>query len=127
MCRAAFTDTEGMTHSVKVRAGSVREASALGLAEFKRCSMDDAEPGPGNPVYRHCGGSRHGASSRDAKPKAWLEGSGRSPAEHTLKARLREMLARQGPKRPVERRWSLYLVFVFATQQELAPSLEAKP
>jgi hypothetical protein len=34
MCRVSFTDTEGMTHSMKVTAGSLFEAAALGVAEF---------------------------------------------------------------------------------------------
>jgi len=45
MCRASFTDTEGITHSVKVTAGSLFEAAALGVAEFRRCAMMDAAPG----------------------------------------------------------------------------------
>jgi hypothetical protein len=44
MCRVAFTDTEGMTHSIKVTAGSVLEAAALGLAEHRKCQMVDAAP-----------------------------------------------------------------------------------
>ena len=35
-------DAEGMTHSVRVAAGSVYEAAALGLAEFRKCAMMDA-------------------------------------------------------------------------------------
>jgi hypothetical protein len=46
MCRVSFTDTEGMMHSVKLTAGSLFEAAALGVAEFRRCAMMDAAPGP---------------------------------------------------------------------------------
>ena len=94
ICRVAFTDSEGMTHSVKVTAASVLEAAALGLAEFKRCAMMDAAPGPATrfTVVVEVPGTAHEVGM--PKLKAWLEGSGRSPAEQSVKVRVRDLLSR---------------------------------
>jgi hypothetical protein len=94
MCRVSFTDTEGMTHSVRLTAASVYEAAALALAEFKRCAMMDAAPGPATrlSVFVDSPSTAHELTLN--KLKAWLEGNGRSPAEQALKVRLREMLAK---------------------------------
>jgi hypothetical protein len=92
MCRIAFTDSEGMTHSTKVTAGSVLEAAALGLAEFRKCAMMDAAPGPATKitVIVETPGTAHEVPM--PKLKAWLEGNGKSPAEQAVKVRLREFL-----------------------------------
>jgi hypothetical protein len=94
MCRVSFADTEGMTHSVKVMAASLFEAAALGVAEFRRCAMMDAAPGPATriTVTVESPGSAHEIPMR--KLTSWLEGGGRSPAEQAVKVRLREILAR---------------------------------
>jgi hypothetical protein len=93
MCRVSFTDTEGMTHSVKVTAASLYEAAVLGLAEFRRCAMIDATPGPATrlTVVVEAPGTAHEFSMQ--KLKSWLNGNGKSPAEQALKVRLRELLA----------------------------------
>jgi len=93
MCRVQFTDTEGMSHSVKVTAGSVLEAAALGLTEFRKCAMMDAAPGPATrlTVVVEVPGTAHEVPM--PKLKAWLEGNGKSPAEQAVKTRLRELLA----------------------------------
>jgi hypothetical protein len=95
MCRVAFTDAEGMTHSVKVTAGSVLEAAALGLAEFRKCAMLDAAPGPATKltVIVEVPGTAHDVPM--PKLKAWLEGNGKSPAERAVKVRLREVVAKE--------------------------------
>ena len=86
------TDTEGMTHSVKVTAASLFEAAALGLAEFRRCAMMDAAPGPATrfSVTAESPSTVHEVPIQ--KLSAWLAGGGKSPAEQAMKVRLREML-----------------------------------
>jgi hypothetical protein len=93
MCRVSFTDTEGMTHSVKVTAASLFEAAALGLAEFRRCAMMDAAPGPATrlTIAVDSPSTVHEVPMR--KLTSWLESGGKSPAEQAVKVRLREMLA----------------------------------
>ena len=82
MCRVSFTDTQGMTHSVRVTAASLFEAAALGLAEFRRCTMMDAAPGTTHEVPM-------------PKLSAWLESNGKSPNEQAVKVTLRELLGRK--------------------------------
>jgi hypothetical protein len=92
MCRVACTDTEGMTHSVKVTAGSVLEAAALGLAEFRKCTMMDSAPGPATKltVIVELPDTAHDVPM--PKLRAWPECNGKSPAEQAVKVRLRELL-----------------------------------
>jgi hypothetical protein len=45
VCRVAFTDSEGIAHSVEVEADSLFEAVALAVAEFRRDEATTAEPG----------------------------------------------------------------------------------
>ena len=92
MCRVSFVDSEGMTHSVKVLAGTLFEAAALGLAEFRKCALMDAAPGPATrfTVAVESPSTVHEVPMQ--KLSAWLEGSGRSPAEQAIKVRLREIL-----------------------------------
>ena len=93
MCRVSFVDSDGMTHSVKVLAGTLFEAAALGLAEFRKCALMDAAPGPATrfTVAVESPSTVHEVPMQ--KLSAWLEGSGRSPAEQAIKVRLREILA----------------------------------
>ena len=88
------SDTEGMTHSVRVTAGSLLEAAALGLAELRRCAMMDTAPGPATrlTVVVEVPGTAHEVPMH--KLKAWLEGNGKSPAEQAVKVRLRELLGK---------------------------------
>jgi len=41
-CRVSFTDSEAVSHSVEVIAGSLYEAAVLALAPFRRCGFTDA-------------------------------------------------------------------------------------
>ncbi len=83
-----------MSHSVRVSAASLYEAAALGLAEFQKCALTDAAPGPAarftvvpeTPAVAH--------EVQMQKLRSWLEGGGRSPAEQAAKVRLRELLGR---------------------------------
>ena len=93
-CKVSFTDGAGVTHSVSVAASSLYEACVLALAEFQRCGFADVIAGPATrlTVAVESPATRHQLSV--AKVRAWLEGSGKSPNEHALKVRLREVLAR---------------------------------
>ena len=92
MCRVAFTDPEGMTHSVRVTAASLLEAAALGLAELRKCAMMDAAPGPAArfTVAIESPATVHEVPMR--RLTAWLQSGGKSPSEQATKARLRELL-----------------------------------
>jgi len=94
-CRVSFTDPEGMTHSVRVTAASLFEAAALGLAEFRKCALMDAAPGPASQfsVAIESPATVHEVPMQ--KLTAWLESGGRSPAEQSVKVRLRELLDRE--------------------------------
>jgi len=78
MCRLSVTDTEGMTHAVRVSAGALFEAAALGLAEFRRCAMMGAASGPATrlTLVVESPGTAHEIPMR--KLAAWLEGGGKS-------------------------------------------------
>ena len=78
-----------VTHTVTVPAASLYEAAALGVAEFRRCGMIDAEPGIGTTLSIRVEAPATEHELPVAKLMAWLEGGGRSPAEQALKARLR--------------------------------------
>ncbi len=93
-CRVSFIDTQGMTHSVRVSATSLFEAAALGLAEFRKCAMMDAAPGPASrvTVVVESPGTAHEIPMQ--RLTAWLDTNGRSPAEQAVKVRLRELMGR---------------------------------
>jgi hypothetical protein len=91
-CRVSFTDTEGITHTAVVTASSLYEAAALGVAEFRRCGLIDASPGPVTMLSVAVGSpsTRHEVPMR--KLMAWLESSGRSPREQATNTALRGKL-----------------------------------
>jgi hypothetical protein len=103
----AFTNAEGMTHSIKVTAGSVLEAAALGLAEFRKCAMMDAAPGPATrfTVALETPGTVYEVGM--PKLKVWLEGNGKGPGEQAGKVRLPEILGRRlsSPFRATSMKW----------------------
>jgi hypothetical protein len=92
-CRVAFTDSEGVSHSVEVVASTLYEAAALAVAEFRRCGFADAAPGSVARlrVYVEAPTTTHELSVR--KLATWLGGGGKSPREQAMKVRLRELLA----------------------------------
>jgi hypothetical protein len=91
----SFTDTEGITHAAQVSASSLYEAAALALAEFRRCGLTDATPGPAArltvTVLVDAPTTLHELPMR--KLTAWLEAGGKSPSEQAVKVRLRDLLA----------------------------------
>jgi hypothetical protein len=91
-CRVAFTNSEGVSHSVEVVASSLYEAAALAVAEFRRCGFADSAPGSAArlTVFVEAPSTSHELTVR--KPSTWLDGGGKSPSEQALKVRLRELL-----------------------------------
>ena len=95
-CAVSFTDTNGITHSVNVSAGSLFEAAALAVAEFRRCGFADAAPGCGTMLDVAVQSPSMAHSLRVSTLDGWLRASGKSPAEQALKVRLREEMGRVG-------------------------------
>lgn len=97
-CRVSFTDPEGLTHTARVAAASLYEAAAEGIAEFRRCGLLEDVPGPATrfTVAIETPSTVHEFPMR--RLSAWLERSGRSPAEQAAKVRLRELLRPPGTR-----------------------------
>ena len=93
-CTVSFTDSNGITHIARVSAATLFEAAALGVAEFRRCGFADAAPGVGTTLDVTVQSATTTHSLRLAKLEAWLNSSGRSPAEQALKVRLKDEIAR---------------------------------
>jgi hypothetical protein len=93
-CRVSFTDSEGITHCAEVAAESLYEAAVLALAEFGRCGFTDAQTGPATRLTIAVLAPSTSHKISVGKVRAWLDSSGRSPAQQALKVRLREVLGR---------------------------------
>ena len=94
-CRVSFTDSEGITHSVEVAAGSLYEAAALAVAEFRQSGFVHSEPGAASKlvVTVEAPTTTHELPLR--RLETWLTSSPKSPAEQLLKQRLRELVGRE--------------------------------
>lgn len=93
-CRVSFTDTEGVTHTVRVTAASLYEAAAVGIAEFRRCRIMDTGPRPAVELTVSVDGPSTLHRIPMHKLTSWLATGGKSPSEQAAKVRLREILAR---------------------------------
>jgi len=93
-CTVSFTDSTGVTHAVEVAAASLFEAAALALAEFRRCGFADAAVGVGTSLAVTVQQPTTMHTLRMAGLQAWLNSSGKNPAEQALKVRLKEELER---------------------------------
>ena len=91
-CRVSYCDLNGVEHIVEVTADSLYEAVAQGLRVFRQNDWID-EVGRGqrtisvvvtHPEIQH--------KIRIQDFERWLESQGRTPAEMSLKNRLRELL-----------------------------------
>ena len=91
-CAVSFTDSEGITHSVEVSAASLYEAAVLALAEFRRAGIATVTPGLGTRLRVEVKVPATSHELSVGKLTAWLEGSGKTPAEQALKTRLRDVL-----------------------------------
>jgi hypothetical protein len=93
VCAVALTDAAGVKHSVEVKAETLFEAAALGLAAMKREEWVEGR-GPGatlevsvvQPVVTH--------SVSVQQVVRWLDGVTTSPRERVRRERLKEMLGR---------------------------------
>ena len=89
-CTVSFTDSEGITHTAEIIASTLFEAAVLALAEFRRCGFADAAFGPGTILTVRVRGPEMSHTVSVGRLKSWVNGSGKSPSEHAMKARLRE-------------------------------------
>jgi len=93
MCKVSYCDLNGVEHTVEVSAESLYEAVAQGLRVFRENDWID-EMGRGQTTIsvavRHPE-VQHKVRIQDFE--RWLESQGRTPAEMSLKARLRELLS----------------------------------
>jgi hypothetical protein len=93
-CRITCRDLNGVEHTVEVTANSLYEAVALGLSAFRDADWV-REIGHGQTTVTIVVKQpeiEHKVRIRDFE--AWLESVGRSPAEMTLKTRLRQLLGK---------------------------------
>ena len=89
-CTVAFTDAEGLHHSVNVQAETLYEAVVLAVSAFRE---HDCEPGSGSQleVEAKSPSVTHTVSMR--KVREWLNGGAKSPNEKVMKERLKGLLA----------------------------------
>jgi hypothetical protein len=94
-CQVSCSDLKGVEHSVEVTADSLYEAVAQGLRMLRQDDwVDDVGQGQTaltvvvrNPKVEH--------KVRVQDFERWLKAQGRTPAEVSLKNRLRELLGRR--------------------------------
>lgn len=90
-CTVSCTDARGYEHSVEVTADSLYEAVTQGLRVFRENDwVDDIGRGQTISVAVRQPETRHKVQLREFE--RWLESQGRTPAEVSLKGRLRELL-----------------------------------
>src|SRR5438270_5119496 len=91
-CEPTSSRLRTANHAVEVSAGSLFQAAALAIAEFRRCGFRDANPGRATrrTVALKTPTTRHQLSV--GKLQDWLNGEARSPKELVLKSRLKEII-----------------------------------
>jgi hypothetical protein len=90
-CTVSCTDAREYEHSVEVTADSLYEAVAQGLRVFRENDwVDDIGRGQTISVVVRQPEIKHKVQLREFE--RWLESQGRTPAEVSLKGRLRELL-----------------------------------
>ena len=97
-CTVSCRDLKGIEHAIEVTADSLYEAVAQGLRAFRENEWVD-EIGGGLTtivVVVRQPGVEHKVRVREFEQ--WLESQGRTPAEMSLKHRLRELVRRPGGK-----------------------------
>jgi len=91
-CKVSYCDLNGVEHTVEVTADSLYEAVAQGLRVFRENDWIN-EVGRGQTTISVAVSHpevEHKVRIQDFE--RWLESQGRTPAEMSLKARLRELL-----------------------------------
>jgi hypothetical protein len=93
-CRVTCRDIDGVEHTIEVTADSLYEAVAQGLRAFRDADWA-TDVGHGQTtitVVVKQPEVEHSVRMRDFEN--WLESAGRSPAEMSLKSRLRQLLGK---------------------------------
>ncbi len=96
-CRISWLDLKGVEHTVEVTAASLYEAVAQGLRAFREAEWAN-DIGHGQTtitVMVKQPEIEHKVHIRDFE--AWLESAGRTPAEMSLKSRLRRLFGKEQP------------------------------
>jgi hypothetical protein len=93
-----YCDLKGVGHSVEVTAASLYEAVAQGLRVFRENDWADDIGGGRTTITVVVRQPRVEHKVRVQDFEQWLEGHPRSPAEMTLKNRLREIMGRPNGK-----------------------------
>ena len=91
-CVVSFTDSEGIEHCVRVSADSLYEAAVLALAEFRRHGFADATFGPATKLTVKIQEPEMSHTVSVSRLRSWLDGVGKSPGEHALKSKLRQLV-----------------------------------
>ena len=91
-CVVSFTDAEGIEHSVRVSAASLYEAAVLAMAEFRRHGFADTTFGPATKLAVKVQQPEMSHTVSVSRLHSWLDGVGKSPGEHALKSRLRQLV-----------------------------------
>jgi hypothetical protein len=90
-CRVSFRDISGVEHVAEVVAESVYEAAALGLKQFQRSDWSrEASFETGMLKVEVCETSSYNLLVSDLE--AWLNKSGGSPREMTMRSNIRSKL-----------------------------------
>ena len=92
LCRVAFTDLNGVRHSVELQADSLYEAAVLGLKALKRSEWVDAV-GPGTRLEIQVLEPAAVHILMVAQLTRWLDGGATTPAEALKKKQLKTLLA----------------------------------
>ena len=97
-CTVICCDLKGVEHSVEVTAASLYEAVARGLRAFRENDWVDDIGGGRTTITVVVRQPRVEHKIRVQDFEQWLEGHPRSPAEMSLKNRLREIMRRPNGK-----------------------------
>ena len=97
-CNVSCCDLKGVEHSVEVTAASLYEAVAQGLRVFRENDWVDDIGGGRTTITVVVRQPRVEHKVRVQDFEQWLEGHPRSPAEMSLKNRLREIMGKPNGK-----------------------------
>src|SRR5207237_1263116 len=92
-CIVSYQDLDGVTHSVKVHAGSVYQAAALAVVEFRNNGFLDQTPGNGSTLtVKVTTATIHELTVN--KVIQWLDRKPNDGIDLMEKARLKKLLAK---------------------------------
>jgi hypothetical protein len=96
-CEVSFTDASGVRHSVQITAESLYEAAVLGVNALRSNQFLDDALAPVAVLDIEVYQTLTYHTLQMTKLQNWLESSARTPAEHALKKRLRELFLFTNP------------------------------